>query len=420
MTYISIFLISISLIFIVILLSRTSKLSISLTLKIMAIILFLSHMISLFSADAVDSTFYLLLVDIDTHIYAPNTWLTGVSMSIFIICLRWMTVLSITMLILNPFFKLKSIRSISSYFALFIGILNLIFLKENILMIIGEIDYTQFKSYTFFIQLILIISMSSINLFEQIKASGFPRLKSFKEAIIVFLISSIALVPQTFFYNLFGNIGQIPEEFNASHKFLLIVPVIFVIIAYIGMRNKSQEAKYFFITFIAYAALFQYFSYPHSGLTGLPLHLCNTAIIIMVLSITFRLKGFFYFNYFANVLGALAALLFPSITEDLFANGAMRYAFNHWYVVAWPILAIALNTFKRPVLKDMYKAIIVFSVYYVFIVFINAWLNNYASVDYFFVYSNHLTDMFGLTGLLYNNVVSFDYQGLYFVFFCLF
>ncbi len=95
----------------------------------------------------------------------------------------------------------------------------------------------------------------------------------------------------------------------------------------------------------------------------------------MMASAIFKWKGFFYFNYFANVLGALAALLIPDITDDLFNMGEMRYAFNHWYAFAWPILAVALGTFRRPQLKDMYKALGVFSVYYLIIVFLNAWFN---------------------------------------------
>jgi ABC-2 type transport system ATP-binding protein len=140
----------------------------------------------------------------------------------------------------------------------------------------------------------------------------------------------------------------------------------------------------------------------------------------MLFSAVFKIRGFFYFNYFANVLGALAALIFSDISGDLFSLGAMQYAFNHWYAFAWPILAIALNTFERPQLKDMYKAIGVFSVYYLVIIFVNAWFNNYQSVDYFFVYGNHISDMFGVTGLQYNNVASFEINGLTFTFFWLY
>ncbi|HOO44023.1 MAG TPA: YwaF family protein [Bacillota bacterium] len=166
-----------------------------------------------------------------------------------------------------------------------------------------------------------------------------------------------------------------PDDYNFSHVVILIIPVLFIIGSYLALKKEDQDSKNFFITFIAFAGFIQYFAMPRYGLGGLPLHLCNMAIILMMASAIFKWKGFFYFNYFANVLGALAALLIPDITDDLFNMGEMRYAFNHWYAFAWPILAVALGTFRRPQLKDMYKALGVFSVYYLIIVFLNAWFN---------------------------------------------
>ena len=389
-------------------------------LKIFSVGLFFVYMIRLFSYDAINSTFNLLLVDIETPINAYETWLTGVSMSIFLIFLRWFTVLCIVFLILNPFFNLKNIKIISSLFALVIGLLNLIFFKQNILIFIGEIDLYHYRSVQFIIETALFLSLSFTNLLILIKNKNYPKLNEIGSALGVFIVSAISVLPQSFLYNLFGNYSEIPEEFNSTHLLILIIPVIFTIVSYKIMKDKPVMKKDFFITFIVFAAFFQYFSYRHTGLSNLPLHLCNTAIILMMLSIVFRWRGTFYFNYFANVLGGLAALLIPSIGENLYNTGAMRYLFNHWYVLAWPILAVALGTFEKPKLKDMYKAIGVFTVYYIVIVFVNAWLNNYQELDYFFVYGNHISEMFNVTGLQYNNVVAIEYKGLTFTFFWLY
>jgi ABC-2 type transport system ATP-binding protein len=387
------------------------------TLKVFAILLFSTYMVRLFSQDAITSAFNLLLIDIETPINAYDTWLTGVSMSIFMVFLRWTTILSLIFLILNPFFKLKNVSIIASFFALILGILNVIFFKQNILMFLGEINLMNYRSIQFLFEVSLVLAMSFINIWIYFKEHSYPKFKDIGTALAVFFIAAISVVPQSFFYNFFGNYGEIPEEFNVTHILILVIPVLFIIITYRLMRNKEQKQKDFLIVFIVFAAFFQYFSYPHSGLSGLPLHLCNTAIVLMMFSIVFKWKGFFYFNYFANVLGALAALVLPTISGDLFSTGSMRYLFNHWYVFAWPILAVALNTFKRPTLKDMNKAIVVFTVYFIVIVFINAWFNNYQSVDYFFVYGDHLSDMVGLTVIQYNNVLSFEFNGLTFVFF---
>lgn len=389
-------------------------------LKTLAVILFAVYLVRLYSHDAITRSFNLLLVDIETPINAYDTWLTGVSMSVFMICLRWFTVLSLIFLIIRPFFKLKNVSIIAGYFALFIGILNLIFFKQNILMFLGEINLTHYRSVQFLVEVALILAMSFINIILYYKENGLPKFKDIRNSLAVFFIASIGVIPQAFFYNLFGNYGEIPEDYNLPHIIFLLIPMVLMIVGYVSMKKKDQMQKDFFLTFMAFAAFFQYFSYPVSGLGSLPLHLCNMAIILMMFSIVFRWKGFFYFNYFANVLGAFFALILPNMTTDLFSAGAMRFGFNHWYAFAWPVLAVALSTFKRPTLKDMNKAIIVFTVYYLAMVFLNAWFNNYQSVDYFFAYKNHITDMIGATGLQYNNIASFEINGLTFIFYWLY
>jgi ABC-2 type transport system ATP-binding protein len=420
MIYLIIFAISLIVFFLVKILSIKTNISLLNISKGMAVLLFAIYMIRLFSSDAVNTTFNLLLIDIETPINAYDTWLAGVSISVFMIFLRWATILSIIFLILTPFFKLKTVSLISAFLAFFIAILNVVFFKQNILMFLGEIDLTNYRSIQFLVEVSLVLAMSLTNITIYLKDYSLPKFRDIGNAIAVFFIASLAVIPQTFFYNLFGNFGEVPEEFNFSHLLILAISILFIVITYLAMRKKGQVQKDFLITLIVFAAFFQYFSYRHHGLNSLPLHLCNTAIVLMMFSVIFKWRGFFYFNYFANVLGAMAALLFPNITGDLFSHGAMRYAFNHWYVLAWPILAVALGTFRKPTLKDMNKALVVFTVYFITIVFINAWFNNYQSVDYFFVYSNHISDMVGLTGIQYKYVLAFEFNGLTFTFFWLY
>lgn len=420
MVYFLILFLSVLIYMIATILDKKTKCSFTKIMKTLSVILFGVYMARLFSQDAITKTFNLLLLDIETPINAYDTWLTGASMSLFLIVLRWFTIVSLLFLIMNPFFKLKNSKLIVSSISLVLAILNLVFFKDMILIFTGEVDLFGYRSIQFIVELALVLAMSSLNITKYLKEYNLPKAKEFINALGLFLLSSIALIPQSTFYNVFGNIGEIPEEWNDSHVFIVGLPILFAIVSYAILKDKSQEKKNFFITFIVFASFFQYFSYPHHGLNGLPLHLCNMAIVLMLCSILFRWKGFFYFNYFANVLGALAALLFPDISGDLFSTGAMRYLFNHWYVFTWPILAVALGTFGRPKLNDMIKAIRVFSVYYFLIVIINAWFNNYQSVDYFFTYGNHISDMFGLTGLQYGHVLEFEFRGLTFTFYWLF
>ncbi|MBI9010177.1 MAG: YwaF family protein [Tenericutes bacterium] len=420
MIYLIILALSSSLIWITWMLNKKKNILINKILKVLSILLFTIYMGRLFSEDSIRLTFNLFLTDIETPINAYDTWLSGAFMSIFMVFLKWASISSIVFLILSPFFKLKNVTIIASVFAFSIALFNLIFFKENVLMFSGEVNLLSYRSIQFLIEIALVIAISTINIYNYYKKNPLLKAKEILKALAVFLIASIALMPQATLYNLFGNYGEIPEEFNFTHILIIVVTILFTVISYLVMRKKDQIQKDFFITFIVFAAFFQYFSYRQHGLSGLPLHLCNTAIILMMFSIVFRLKGFFYFNYFANVLGAMMAILLPDISSDLFSEGAVRYLFNHWFVFAWPILAVALNTFKKPTLKDMNKAIVVFSAYFIAILFVNAWLNNYQSVDYFFVYRNHITDMLGATGIQYNNVLSFEWKGLTFIFYWLY
>jgi ABC-2 type transport system ATP-binding protein len=154
-----------------------------------------------------------------------------------------------------------------------------------------------------------------------------------------------------------------------------------------------------------------------SGLSVLPLHLCNTAVIILLFSIVFRIKGLFYFSYFANVLGAIAAILLPNYSSDFFSFSVIHFGYNHMYALIIPILGVALGMFPRPVLSHMLKAIGIFTIYYIVVVNLNAWFNNYTTVDYFFTYSDFFTDMLGLRSFQYQNIISFEFKNLTFTYF---
>src|SRR5690606_40305479 len=98
----------------------------------------------------------------------------------------------------------------------------------------------------------------------------------------------------------------------------------------------------------------------------------------------------------------------------------IHFGYNHMYVLIIPILAIALGTFEKPKLKSMYQAIAVFTVYFIVVIILNAWFNNYTSVDYFFAYSDFLPEMFGAVELQYQNIVSIEVGDLTLTFYWLF
>ena len=176
-----------------------------------------------------------------------------------------------------------------------------------------------------------------------------------------------------------------------------------------------------FYGILTYSALIQYFYEVRTGYSGLPLHLCNTAVILMFLAFVLKWDGVFYFSYFVNVLGAIFASVLPDVPKDAFSLKTVHYWYNHIYAVVLPILGVALKVYPRPNLKMMYKAIGFFTLYFVTVVFLNAWFNNYQSVDYFFTYGDFFIDkVAAISPLKYNFVLQIPVGGLVFKFYYLY
>jgi len=374
----------------------------------------------LFSDDVFNKTFNLLLVDIDTQVNSMDTWMFSVGMSLWLLMLRWFTVSIILYAILAPYFKLRRVNVTVAFLGISISLLNIIFFKQNLIAFTGVVQYVSYRSIQFALETTIVLVISIIELYTWVNTHKTINTKEILKTLGIFIIVMFSVFPQGFLYATIGYYGDIPEDFNMLHIVMILIPVVFLIVAYQLMKNKTQEQKNFFIVLIAFAAFFQFFYVRRGGLAGLPLHLCNTAIIIMLFSAVFKIRKFFYFNYFANVLGALIALLIPSMGGDVNTLSSMGFLFNHWYVFTWPILAVALHTFERPILSYMHKALLVFTIYYIAMVFLNAWFNNYQFTDYFFTYSDHITELLGARDLQYGNVISFEYHGLTFIFYWLY
>jgi ABC-2 type transport system ATP-binding protein len=389
--------------------------------QVLAVLLFTAYMFRLFTDDALNQVFNALLYDIDTPINAEATWLFSPSVTVGILILRWLTVALMIWMIINPFYHIQETRKLAAILGIAVGILNLVFFKQHCIAFEGEVFLFSYRYVQYMIESLLFLTMAFLYLFDWIDNRKAPQSPEKWLSYVLITVGSLLVVfPQTLLYNLFGNYGEIPKELTTSHLIVMTVPLIVCFLVYGLTKNKTQEQRNMLITYMVFAAFFQYFYMRRESLVALPLHLCNTAVILLLLAVVFKIKGFFYFSYFANVLGALAAILLPNYDADLFTFQVIHYGYNHLYAGIIPILGVALHTFERPKMKHMYHALIVFTCYFVAVVFLNAWFNNYVSVDYFFTYSDFLPDMFGVRNLQYDYVLRFTRNNLTFTFFWLF
>lgn len=385
---------------------QIKRLDLTRLLKVLSVVLFVVYLFRLFASDQIDTTFNLLKLRGATDA-VEATWLFPVFQSILILVLRWLTVLLIAFGVVSGYFKQPSLKVSLGFLGTLVVTLNVIMFASHYRAFTGaaEVNWLSYRMIQFGIETIVLGVISLINLWIILTHKEtyitFPRIK--KTALVV-VLSMGAFMPESLLYNLFGNIGAIADELTPIHRITIYFTFAFMIVGYVAMRKKSQEDKDLFFVILALSGFFQFFYIRRYGLGGLPLHLCNTAIIMMFFAYVFKLKGVFYFSYFVNVVGAAFAIILPNYNIDAFDMDSIGYWYNHIYAFVLPILGVALRVFQRPTLKMMYKAIGIFSIYFVSMVLINAWFNNYQSVDYFFLYSDHISGMIGIERLQYTYV----------------
>ncbi len=346
-------------------------------------------------------------------------------MTLFIMIQRWFIGVMIIVAIVTPFFPtIKSFRNLMRFVTPVLLLLNLIFFPQHLLAFFGPgVQYShQFRFYAIVLEKIVLVLMSTIYLYRYLHDHEEKVTKNeIKTMLLLFFALLPAMMPQNFLSIVFGPYGAMAKKFTFIHRISLYFTFAIIPVLYFALKNKSAEVRKAAMLLMSLASVFQYVYVRRLGLGALPFHLCNTAIFLMLLSFAFNIKSVFFFSYFVNVLGAMVALLLPNTTNDAFNMHSVMFYYNHINAVILPILAVALRVFPRPKFKMIKGAIIIFTIYFISMMFINAWFNNYEAVDYFFLYSDFLTDMFTFgIDIKINNILIFTGYGLIFKFYWLY
>lgn len=367
--------------------------------KVLAIVMGVFCAFRLAFRDAISSTTY--------GVIALQGMGNSNTINLIIIIIRIITQLSILLLMVSPFFKLNRIESIVSYVAPVAYLLNIIFFNECIgvmsnyqgsdLTELGR--YTTLRTVMFAIECVVGFCTGCLHLFNRIINRQFEQqgVKNILITIGVAVGLALSCFPESAMMGFFGEIGPSLLDLELPHRIALYITFSVPIILYMSLRNKSYERRNFTMTTLAIAGFMAYF-YQRSipiRLYALPLHMCNTAMILMLFSFILKSKKLFYFNYFVNVVGAFAALLMPTAETAIFNPDTVQFWYNHIYAVILPILGVALHIFPRPNMKMIWNAIWVFSIYFVVVAFIDSYVTNInPGVDYFFLNSDFLLEKF--------------------------
>ncbi len=344
----------------------------------------------------------------------------------------WLEYTAVLIVVLRPFFEIKTIKNSTKYITPFIFVANLFLLKPSVLLLTGQ-DNT-------LLTVLLIIEEALglvISIYYYVKEFKTEEInyKSILVSLGIFGAMMLASMPVYFPQFVFGltKLQMIPKSLTPAHRILLYGNILFPVALYFLLRNKSQGVINCALIYISLATLigyllpynYQTFSEPWTW----PFHLCNTAMFIIPICLVFKMKRLFYFTYFINVLGALLAMLMPNYGDiNILQETVCRFWYNHWIAFFMPLLAVALKRFKRPTIKEFAYSMLWFFCYFVLALVLNVVFTALGhSQDYFFINSPFVAEKLGtwaenlfkinwkfeLFGIVFE--LHPIYQGLYFL-----
>ena len=361
---------------------------------------------------------------IQNMISLSNTPIDGKFKNFVALILVWFTYSANFLLILYPFFNIKQLKGVVTFFALPVIVLDICLMSLNFTAIIGRgaIEVLSARGILFAVELglafglalfILIKETDWKNLFKkkdkeiQVKVEKektkkkltkkelWKKIKNFfkkswqkttkflKEnyiTIITVLIVILSTIPSYAIQGLFGfkKMSYSAKDFEIPHRILLYIGLVLPFIVYFALKKQEFTVKKFLLLFICLGTMWTFTLNKKFDIfldvTAWPLHLCNTAMYIMPLVLIFNMKKFFYFTYFINVVGALFAMLMPNYdaSVNIFSTQLVNFYINHYIAFFMPILFVALGMFKKPRFAQFVYSMLGFFAYFVLVLFLNS------------------------------------------------
>ena len=313
----------------------------------------------------------------------------------------WFMYASIILLVIYPFFKFKFLNMLVKYFAVFATILNLAFLSQATVGVEGlvALETITFRAVLMCVELAICIWYCFFVWFndKSFKWTGKDVLNFILSVFAMLIASMPAYAPQLLLG--YQNPNLIVENLAQWHRIYLYFAFIIPLLIFFALRKKDLEVRKFALLYLGVGALFTFMCSAKfdTWLNPLswPLHLCNTAMYIVVICLVFKVNKLFYFTFFINVLGAFLAMIMPNTEGNLVSYSIIRFWNNHYIAFFMPLLMVALGLYNRPKLKEFIYSAIAFTIYFVLIAFINAWFSNYGTVDFFFINSDFVAEKLG-------------------------
>ena len=208
-------------------------------------------------------------------------------------------------------------------------------------------------------------------------------------------------------------------DFSLVHRIYIYIGIVCYFLLFYTNLNKELNRKIVVLVCVSFGAILSYFVYfgwdslfyfKDGVITGLninklPIHLCNTALFILPICVLFKAKKLFYFTYFINVFGAMMAMVFPNVGEhvNIIDPYVVEFWMIHIHALIMPLICVSLGVFERPKFKSILWSILFLFIYYILVLFLNAWLSNYIAgydpnkfgtgTDFFFTNNDYILDI---------------------------
>lgn len=414
-------------------LNKISDKVLNISLKVLSIITFVSVFTCIFFIQGVmvpsndNQTFGRLLEG------SGNIFLTGAPYgnAKFLNFLAWLAnALFLPCAFIVPlmvFFPSKTTKLLNK-FVLFPSILLISLTAFNFVNAMHGDLTLSFETIILSLEIGLVLATSALFFIQDGKTIKFDNWKEIIYTIMFYLTVFVWSMPVNTFATLFdpyapflGTSGFNLRVYDLSliHRIFLFILVFMPTFMYFVNRDKNLNTKKvlvlasslgalaIFLTSFGYSGLFIFNEsgqFTGINVNNLPIHLCHTALFVVPICVAFNLKKLFYFTYFINVFGAVIAMVFPNVGEDLnyLSPDVILFWYNHIAAFSMPLLCVALGIFEKPKMKQMTYSLIYFAVYMLVIIFLNAWLSNYVKgfnpdklgtgTDYLFVNGTFILD----------------------------
>lgn len=303
--------------------------------------------------------------------------------------------------IIAPFFyQVKRLRFAGIVGTITGGVIELVFCNQLVFGFLARKETNNLLNYALILEAFLMILIGIILIVKAIETKEKINERDMSIILIIYFLSILMIMPNHTPKAIFGLPTFKYMNYSPGHINILAFTLISMVLLIVIFKHKETAVKQALLVSMSIACFYTFFNYydwkKFTQLTSLPLHLCHTAVILMPVAIIFKIKPIFYFTYFINVLGAFAALVFPSISNaSFYENESIRFWYNHYYDFVIPIVAVGIKVFPRPKMKHVVASLGVFTVYFVAIMAINTvfvTLPSGQGTDYFFLNGDVLAD----------------------------